>query len=129
MAFTIIPFFSLNEWRLWNWYLERAAGFSHGAHSPAHVQSRRRAGIGGRERAELLAADEGRGAGYLAHLRSPAGRVAGSFRPRRRLALQQPGLVSFDHATQRVSPLQEKNKRKSHSAQQWPMANGIRNSE
>jgi hypothetical protein len=119
-----------NEWLLWNWYLVRVAGFSHRAHSPAHIQSRRRrAGIGGRERAELLAADEGRAAGDLAHLPSPAGRVAGPFHLGRRLSLQQPGLVSFDHAAQRVSTLKEKNKSpiQFSNGRPAPMASEIQN--
>ena len=77
-----------------------------------HVQSRRwTVGVGGRERrAELLAGDEGRAAGDLAHLPSRAAAAAaggGAFRPaaRRRLAALQ--LVPLDHAAQRVGTLQQ----------------------
>jgi hypothetical protein len=91
-------------------YLEIVAGFSHGgAHcSSAHHVQRwgRRAGVGGRERGQLVAADERRVARHSGH-HLPPRRGAGPFRLAGGLALKQPGLVPLDHAAQRVTPLQD----------------------
>lgn len=78
---------------------------ANGALQNSHVQRRRR--WTGAE-AQLVAADNGRAAGDLAHLPSRAAAGSCCFRlaARRRLALQ---LVPLDHAAQRVATLRNKN--------------------
>jgi hypothetical protein len=91
-------------------YLQIVAGFSHGgAHysSAHHVQRWRRAGVGGRERAQLVAADERRVARHSGHHLPPRRGAGTPFRLAGGLALKQTGLVPLDHAAQRVTPLRD----------------------